>query len=55
MKKKQVGRPHSENNADKVLPPVRVTSDQKTKYKAAAKKSNLSLSAWIKKIADENS
>jgi len=53
--KRQRGRPPKDNNATTTLSPIRVTPDQKEQYQAAAKKANLSLSAWLKKLADENS
>lgn len=48
------GRPHKAINASETLPPIRVTPQQKEKYKLAAQKAGLSLSAWLKKIADES-
>jgi len=49
------GRPLGENNATTTLPPIRIKPEQKERYKLAADKEGLSLSAWIKKLADENS
>ena len=44
-----------EVSASVTLPPIRVTPDQKNNYKLAAEKAGLSLSAWLKKIADNHS
>ncbi len=49
------GRPKKSVSASETLPPIRVTPQQKTNYKTAAAAAGLSLSAWFKKIADENS
>lgn len=48
------GRPKKGGCASETLPPIRVTPHQKENYRAAAKSAGLSLSAWLKKIADEN-
>ena len=48
------GRPKKGNCADSTLPPIRVTSQQKESYQLSALKEGLSLSAWLKKVADEN-
>jgi hypothetical protein len=48
------GRPKKGGSASETLPPIRVTPQQKEKYRTAAKSAGLSLSAWFKKIADEN-
>ena len=56
MKKtKRIGRPPKDNNATTTLPPIRVTPEQKDAYKAAADNAGLSLSAWLKMLADEHS
>lgn len=47
------GRPPKLNSSSEVLPPVRVTPEQKMTYKKAAELAGLSLSAWLKKAADE--
>ena len=52
--KRPRGRPASTNPASVVLPPIRVTPDQAIRYRAAAKRSGRSLSAWIKWLADDN-
>ncbi len=39
--------------ASDVIPPIRVTKEQKDAYKKAAKDNGFSLSAWIKKILDK--
>lgn len=46
------GRPPKSNSASETLSPIRVTSEQKALYKKAAKRANLSVSAWIKELAD---
>lgn len=46
------GRPPKSNSASETLPPIRVTTEQKALYKQAAEKANLSVSAWIKGLAD---
>ena len=48
------GRPPKQHSLSEVLPPVRVTPEQKESYKKAAELEGLSLSAWLKKAADEN-
>lgn len=53
--KKRRGRPLKDDNATEVLPPIRVTLEQKQLYKKAAKKADLGLSAWIRFLADKNS
>ena len=53
MKKKR-GRP-PKNGASAVLPPIRVTPAQKDKYEKAAAKAGMTLSAWIKDLADKAS
>lgn len=47
------GRPPKQRSSSEVLPPVRVTPQQKIIYKKAAELAGLSLSAWLKKAADE--
>ena len=47
------GRPKKSDSASEVLPPVRVTSEQKETYKCAAKSAGLSLSAWPKEAAED--
>jgi len=47
------GRPPKQHSSSEVLPPVRVTPRQKETYKKAAELAGLSLSAWLKKAADE--
>lgn len=47
------GRPQKSDSATEVLPPVRVTPEQKETYKEAAKFSGLSLSAWLKEAAED--
>lgn len=47
------GRPPKERSSSEVLPPVRVTPEQKETYKKAAELAGMSLSAWLKKAADE--
>lgn len=49
------GRPPKDKNSSEVLPPVRVTPEQKDTYKKAAELAGMSLSAWLKKAADEKS
>lgn len=52
---KDRGRPPKETKADVVIPPIRVTERQKKSYQQAAKRSGLSLSGWIRKLADNAS
>jgi predicted HicB family RNase H-like nuclease len=47
------GRPQKPDSASEVLPPVRVTPEQKETYKEAAKFAGLSLSAWLKEAAED--
>jgi hypothetical protein len=47
------GRPPKPDSASEVLPPVRVTPEQKETYKEAAKFVGLSLSAWLKEAAED--
>ncbi len=47
------GRPSKLHSSSEVLPPVRVTPQQKETYKKAAELAGLSLSAWLKKAADK--
>ncbi len=47
------GRPPKPYCSSDVLPPVRVTPEQKETYRKAAKLAGLSLSAWLKKAAEE--
>ena len=54
--KKKRGRPKgsiSENTANKTLPRVRVTEDHLKAYKAAAERSGLTFSAWVRKNLDK--
>ncbi len=46
------GRPPKSNSASETLSPIRVTPEQKALYKQAAEKAKLSVSAWIKELAD---
>lgn len=46
------GRPPKSNSASETLSPIRVTPEQKVLYKQAAEKAKLSVSAWIKELAD---
>lgn len=50
---KKRGRPSVKNSASSTLPPIRVTPDEKRKYKEAAERAGMSLSAWLKSIARE--
>ena len=47
------GRPPKTNPSSKTLPPIRVTADQKERYRKAAEKKGMSVSAWIKSLADK--
>lgn len=38
----------------KVLPPIRVTEEQKKKYEETASRRNKSLSDWLRKLADDD-
>lgn len=49
------GRPPKEVKADVVIPPIRVTELQKGLYQQAAKIAGLSLSEWIRQLADNAS
>ena len=49
------GRPEKDNPAKEVIPPIRVTKEQKENYRSAAKDAGMSLSTWIKVLADEAS
>jgi len=46
------GRPPKSDSASETLSPIRVTPEQKALYKHAAEKAQLSMSAWIKDLAD---
>ena len=46
------GRPPKSNSASETLSPIRVTKQQKILYKKAAEQANISVSAWIKGLAD---
>ena len=48
----QRGRPQKEDPASEVIPPIRVTSEQKHVYKLAAKEAGMSLSGWLKSLAN---
>ena len=39
--------------ASEIIPPIRVTTEQKAAYKKAAKSDGFALSAWIKKTLDK--
>jgi len=52
--KKQRGRPRKDNNATSRFE-IRCTPAQKSKWEAKADKLDLSLSAWLKKLADQHS
>ncbi len=45
-------KPENEKASD-VIPPIRVTKEQKDAYKKAAKDNGFSLSAWVKKTLDK--
>ena len=45
------GRPCKPIKASETLPPIRVTPDQKKRFKEEAKKAGMSLSAWLKDVA----
>jgi predicted HicB family RNase H-like nuclease len=47
------GRPPKPISASETLSPIRVTPEQKELYKKAANKAKLSVSAWIKYLADK--
>jgi len=47
------GRPPKLHSSSEVLPPVRVTPEQKETYRKAAESVGLSLSAWLKNAADK--
>lgn len=53
--KRPRGRPVSERPASVVLPPIRVTPEQAARYRAAARQDGRTLSAWIKRLADDHS
>ena len=57
MSENKRGRPPLPANvrASETIPGFRATKAQKKQYKAAAKKLGLSLSAWFKALADQNS
>ncbi len=46
------GRPTKNNGAKQVLPPIRITEEQRARYKQAAQAEGKCLSAWIKSLAD---
>lgn len=46
------GRPPEAESVTEVIPPIRVTKKQKATYKRFAEAQGLSLSAWIKMLAD---
>lgn len=48
----QRGRPQKEVSASEVIPPIRVTTEQKHAYKCAAKEAGMSLSGWLKSLAN---
>jgi hypothetical protein len=47
------GRPPKDNTLSATLPPIRVTPEEKKKYKDAAERAGMTLSAWFKLIARE--
>jgi hypothetical protein len=47
------GRPPKLISASETLSPIRVTPEQKALYKKAADEAQLSVSAWIKSLADK--
>ena len=47
------GRPPKIDSFSDVLPPIRVTPDQKASFKEAASAAGLSFSAWLKEAAEE--
>lgn len=49
----KLGRPPKSDSASEVLPPIRVTAEQKKTYRDAAKFAGLSLSAWLKEAAED--
>lgn len=49
------GRPEKEDSAREVIPPIRVTKEQKQHYRSAAEEAGMSLSAWLKHLANEAS
>lgn len=53
MKKR--GRPFKEETARLVLPPIRVTEEQRSRYKQAADEQGKKLSSWLRDIADKES
>jgi len=48
------GRPKKKDGATDTLPPIRVTPKQKMEYKLAADQAGLTMSAWLKNLADSN-
>jgi len=50
---KKRGRPSLENSASSTLPPIRITLEEKQKFREAAESAGMSLSAWLKSIARE--
>jgi len=57
MKTNNRGRPpiSAHLKASELIPGFRVTKDQKKRYKAAAKACGLTMAAWLRSIADQNS
>lgn len=53
QKNKKRGRPSLESSASSTLPPIRITPEEKQKFKEAAERDGMSLSAWLKSIARE--
>ena len=54
--KKKRGRPvgsTSDNNADAVMPMVRLKHDQLKAYKAASERQGLTFSAWVRENLDK--
>lgn len=46
------GRPRQVETANEVISPIRVTKEQKMRYKEFAKSAGMPLSAWLKMLAD---
>lgn len=57
MTKVKRGRPSKPAHLKRsqTIPPVKVTGTEKKRYKKAAKKAGLSLSAWLRSLADSAS
>ena len=48
------GRPRKAIKASETLPPIRVTPDQKKRFREEAQKAGMSLSAWLKFVASKH-